>query len=56
MSMTARGAAWATSCAPARRAPCSASPVDDAEVNLVWDPPWTIDRISEAARLELGLL
>ncbi len=23
-------------------------------VNLVWDPPWTMDRMSEAARLELG--
>lgn len=30
--------------------------VDDVEVNLVWDPPWTIDRMSEAARLQLGLL
>jgi FeS assembly SUF system protein len=25
-------------------------------VNLVWSPPWTRDRMSEAARLELGLL
>jgi probable FeS assembly SUF system protein SufT len=30
--------------------------VDDVEVNLVWDPPWTIHRMSEAARLQLGLL
>lgn len=30
--------------------------VDDVEVNLVWDPPWTIHRMTEAARLELGLL
>jgi probable FeS assembly SUF system protein SufT len=30
--------------------------VDDVEVNLVWDPPWTMHRISEAARLQLGLL
>lgn len=30
--------------------------VDDVEVNLVWDPPWNISRMSEAARLELGLL
>ena len=27
-----------------------------ARVELVWDPPWTRDRISESARLELGLL
>lgn len=30
--------------------------VGDVEVNLVWDPPWTIHRMSEAARLQLGLL
>ena len=23
---------------------------------LVWDPPWTLERMSEAARLELGFL
>lgn len=27
-----------------------------AVVDLVWDPPWTPDLISEAARLELGLI
>ena len=30
--------------------------VSGAAVELVWDPPWTSDLISEAARLELGLL
>lgn len=25
-------------------------------VSLVWEPPWTQERMSEAARLELGLL
>lgn len=30
--------------------------VDDVEVTLVWDPPWSMHRISEAARLQLGLL
>lgn len=29
--------------------------VRDARVELVWDPPWTPDRMSEAARLEMGL-
>ncbi len=29
--------------------------VTDAKVELVWDPPWTPDRMSEAARLELGM-
>ncbi len=30
--------------------------VSAVQVELVWDPPWTMDRMSEAARLELGLL
>lgn len=29
--------------------------VCDACVELVWDPPWTKDRMSESARLELGM-
>ena len=29
--------------------------VTDVKVELVWDPPWTPDRMSEAARLELGM-
>ncbi len=29
--------------------------VEDAVVELVWDPPWRQDMISEEARLELGL-
>ena len=28
----------------------------DIDVTLVWDPPWTIQRMSEAARLQLGML
>ncbi len=28
--------------------------VKSAKVELVWDPPWTQERMSEAARLELG--
>jgi FeS assembly SUF system protein len=30
--------------------------VTDAKVELVWDPPWDKDRMSEAAQLQLGLL
>lgn len=30
--------------------------VVDCEVEIVWDPPWTTDLMSEAAKLELGLL
>jgi FeS assembly SUF system protein len=32
------------------------SGVEDVRVKLVWTPPWTQDRMSEEARLELGLL
>lgn len=30
--------------------------VTSAHVELVWDPPWSQDRMTEAARLQLGLL
>jgi FeS assembly SUF system protein len=30
--------------------------VEDVRVNLVWTPPWTQDRMSEEAKLELGLM
>jgi FeS assembly SUF system protein len=29
--------------------------VTDAKVEIVWDPPWTKDRMSEAAKLQLGM-
>src|SRR5262245_61376036 len=32
------------------------SGVTDVKVDVVWDPPWTMDRMSEEAKLELGLL
>ena len=28
--------------------------VDDVRVDIVWDPPWDMSRMTEAARLELG--
>ncbi|MEY3906851.1 MAG: hypothetical protein RIR59_1674 [Pseudomonadota bacterium] len=30
--------------------------VGDCEVNLVWDPPWSPESMSDEARLELGML
>lgn len=30
--------------------------VDEVTVALVWDPPWSQDRMSDAVRLQLGLL
>lgn len=30
--------------------------VKEAQVELVWDPPWSMDTLSEAAKLQLGLV
>lgn len=30
--------------------------VSDVKVDVVWDPPWTMDRMTDEAKLELGLL
>jgi len=30
--------------------------ISDAKVEVVWDPPWTVDMMSEAAKLELGIM
>jgi FeS assembly SUF system protein len=30
--------------------------VTEAHVELVWDPPWTMEKMTEEARLELGLM
>ena len=39
-----------------RTAVAGVSGVNEVQVELVWDPPWTQQRMSEEARLELGLL
>src|SRR5208282_255541 len=39
-----------------RDAVSSVPGVQDARVKLVWNPPWTKDRMSEEAKLELGLM
>ncbi len=31
------------------------SEIEDVDLKLVWDPPWTKDKMSEAAKLELNL-
>jgi FeS assembly SUF system protein len=35
---------------------CSVPGVRDCEVNLVWDPPWDMAKMSDEAKLELGML
>jgi len=32
------------------------SGVTEASVEVVWDPPWTMEMMSEAAKLQLGML
>lgn len=57
MTLTAPG------CPVAQTFPCTVEcavkaveGVKDAKVELVWDPPWSRDRMSEAALLQLGML
>lgn len=32
------------------------SGVQDAKVELVWEPPWDMSRMTEAAKLQLGMM
>ena len=57
MTLTAPG------CPVAQTFPCTVEcavkevpGVNDVKVELVWDPPWSEDQMSESARLQLGLL
>ena len=34
----------------------SISGVSDVSIDLVWDPPWEQSKMSEAARLQLGMM
>jgi len=57
MTMTAPGCGMGDVLSlDATRAVAAIPGVDDVQVNLVWDPPWSMHHISEAARLQLGLL
>ena len=57
MSMTAPGCGMGDILrADAIRAVQAVPGVDDVDVTLVWSPPWNIGRMSEAARLQLGML
>ena len=38
-----------------QRALLNLDAVEDVEVNLVWDPPWTPSRLSERGRAEAGV-
>ncbi|MFM0632544.1 SUF system Fe-S cluster assembly protein [Paraburkholderia xenovorans] len=57
MTLTAPGCPVAqTFPATVEDAVFSVSGVNDVHVELVWDPPWSRQRMSDAARLQLGML
>ena len=57
MTMTAPGCGMGdVLSADTERAIAALPGVDEVEVTLVWSPPWSMSRMSEATRLELGLL
>jgi FeS assembly SUF system protein len=56
MTLTSPACPAAGSLPPEVRAKVKSVPgVSDAKVDVVWDPPWDPSRMSEAARLELGM-
>lgn len=57
MTLTAPGCGMGTLIADEARDKLLKIPgVEAATVDLVWDPPWSREMMSEAARLEMGLL
>ncbi len=57
MTMTAPGCGMGDVLrADALRAVQAIPAVDEVDVQIVFDPPWNIGRMSEAARLQLGLM
>lgn len=57
MTLTAPGCGMGpTIAADARSKILTLEGIDDAEVELVWDPPWNQAMISEAGKMKLGIL
>jgi len=57
MTLTAPGCGMGpTIAADARGKILSLEGVDEAEVDLIWDPPWNQAMISEAGKMKLGIL
>lgn len=42
--------------AKVREAVAAVAGVKDVDVEIVWDPPWTPERMSDAARAALGMM
>ena len=57
MTLTAPGCGMGPAiAADARQKILSLEGIDDAEVELVWEPPWNQSMISEEGRMKLGLI
>lgn len=57
MTLTAPGCGMGPTIAAEARGKIMSIPgVADADVALVWDPPWNQDMISEAGKMKLGLI
>jgi probable FeS assembly SUF system protein SufT len=57
MTLTAPGCGMGPTIAADAQGKIMALPgVDEARVELVWDPPWTQGMISEAGRMQLGMV
>lgn len=57
LSMTSPGCGMGdVLCADVERVIGQMPGVDEVTATLVWDPPWDFGRLSDAARLQLGLL
>lgn len=56
MTLTSPGCPVAGTLPPEVQEKVAAIPgVEEARVEVVWDPPWSMEMMSEDARLELGL-
>ncbi len=57
MTLTAPGCGMGpTIAADARNKIISLEDIEDAQVDIVWDPPWTQDMISEEGKMQLGMV
>jgi len=57
MTLTAPGCGMGPAIAEDARARLAAVPgVSEAKVEIVWDPPWSQDRMSEEGKMQLGLI
>lgn len=56
MTLTAMGCPLAATISDdVKRALSAVDGINDAEVNIVWNPPWSKDRMSRYAKIALGI-